>query len=203
MKHIKGAKNLANPKCEVLIELRKQCHTFNCQLASIYKDDKKTVQNTCKKTAQAEKKNIDPFSTEVFQHCSQSEQPFAIFLCAQHSLIRHAIKNWYQQCKFWITVTHEIEIMASATAIVNAFNRAGYEWYSSKHKPSLTLQMKIDCLNFIIEWLKKLRGKENQICYTDEMTICVDEVHSQQWVTRIKKETWHKNCIDVQYKGYT
>jgi len=68
--------------------------------------------------------------------------------------------------------------MASATAIVNAFNRAGYGQYSSKHKSSLTLQMKIDCLNFIIEWLKKLKGKENQICYTDEMTICVDEIHS-------------------------
>jgi hypothetical protein len=67
MGRTKGAKDLANPKREALIELRKQCHTSNCQLASIYKCDEKTVQNTCKKAAQAEKENIDPLSTEAFQ----------------------------------------------------------------------------------------------------------------------------------------
>jgi len=100
MKRTKGAKDLANSKHRALIELRKQCHTSNCQLTSIYKCDEKTVQNTCKKAAQAEKKNIDPLSTEAFQHCSQSEQPSAISLCAQRSLIRHATKNQYQWRKF-------------------------------------------------------------------------------------------------------
>ena len=95
MRCIKNAKNLVNSKCEALIELKKQCHTFNCQLTSIYKCDKKTVQNMCKKAAQAKKENIDSLSTEVFQCCSQSEQPFSISLCAQRSLIRHAIKNQY------------------------------------------------------------------------------------------------------------
>ena len=203
MGRTKGAKDLANPKCEALIELRKQCHTSNCQLSSIYKCDEKTVQNTCKKAAQAEKENIDPLSTEAFQRRPQSGQPSVISLCAQRSLIRHATKNRYQRRKSWVTVAREIEIMASATAIANAFNRAGYGRYPPKHKPPLTLQMKIDRLNFIIEWLEKLRGKEDQICYTDETAIRVGEVRGQQWVTRIKKETWHKDCIDVQYKGYT
>lgn len=81
----------------------------------------------CKKAAQVKKENIDFLSTEAFQHHPQLKQSFAIFLCAQRSLIRHATKNQYQWCKFQITVACEIEIMASATAIVNAFNRAGYE----------------------------------------------------------------------------
>jgi len=180
MGRTKGAKDLANPKCRALIELRKQCHTSNRQLASIYKCDEKTVRNTRKKAAQVEKENIDPLSTEVFQRHPQSGQPSAISLCAQRSLIRHAIKNQYQRRKSWVTVAREIGIMASATAIANTFNRAGYGRYSPKHKPPLTLQMKINHLNFVIEWLEKLRGKEDQICYTDETVIRIDEVHSQQ-----------------------
>jgi len=180
MGRTKGAKDLANSKRGALIELSKQCHTSNRQLASIYKCDEKTVQNTRKKAAQAEKENIDSLSTEAFQRRPQSGQPSVISLCAQRSLIRHATKNRYQQRKSWVTVAHEIRIMASAAAIVNAFNRAGYGRYPPKHKPPLTLQMKINHLNFIIEWLKKLRGKEDQISYTDKTVICVNEVHSQQ-----------------------
>lgn len=139
MGRTKGAKDLTNPKRGALTELSKQCYTSNRQLASIYKCDEKTVRNTRKKAAQAEKENIDPLSTEAFQRRPQSGRPPVISLRAQRSLIRHATKNRYQRRKSWVTVAREIGIMASVTAIANVFNRAGYGRYPLKHKPPLTL----------------------------------------------------------------
>ena len=75
--------------------------------------------------------------------------------------------------------------------------------YPPRYKPSLSLEMKAERLGFCEEWLEKLREKEHMIVYTDETAVRVGETRGQQWVTRRADEVWHKDCIDVRYRGYT
>ena len=93
--------------------------------------------------------------------------------------------------------------MISATVINAAFKREGYDRYSPRYKPSLSSKQKLERLQFAIEWLEKLRGKEHMVIHSDETFIRVGETRGQIWVTRLKKEAYHKDCLDVRYRGYT
>lgn len=41
------------------------------------------------------------------------------------------------------------------------------------------------------------------IVHTDETSVRVDESRGQIWVTRLQDEAYHKDCVDVRYRGYT
>ena len=41
------------------------------------------------------------------------------------------------------------------------------------------------------------------IVYTDETSVRVGESRGQIWVTRLDSEAYHKDCVDVRYRGYT
>ena len=100
-------------------------------------------------------------------------------------------------------IARELGIIASATAIYSAFSRAGYGRYPPRHKPLLSPGMKKERLNFVTEWESKLQGKEHMIVYTDETLVRVGESRGQIWVTRLPDEAYHKDCVDVRYRGYT
>ena len=63
--------------------------------------------------------------------------------------------------------------------------------------------MKKERYNFANEWLPKLKGKEHMIVYIDKTSVRVGESRGQIWVTRTTREAYHKDCIDVRYRGYT
>lgn len=65
------------------------------------------------------------------------------------------------------------------------------------------MEQKLDRLNFAIEWLEKLEGKEHMIIYCDETLVRVGESRGQIWVTRNKNEQYHVDCVDARYRGYT
>ena len=79
----------------------------------------------------------------------------------------------------------------------------GYGRYPPRFKPPLSPEMKAQRLGFSVKWLEKLRGKEHIIVYIDETAVRVRETRGQQWITRRVDEVWHKDCIDVRYRGYT
>lgn len=198
-----GAIDLPEAKRGALIALSKNNGTSNRQLARQYQCDEKTVRNTLSKASDAEKENIDPLSSEVHQRRPQSGRPSIITPRTQRSLIRHATKNSYQRRKPWVVIARELGITASASSINNAFARAGYSRYPPKYKPPLTPEQKLQRLNFAIEWLEKLESKYDRIIYTDETSVRVGESRGQIWVTRTKDEAYHKDCVDVRYRGYT
>lgn len=41
------------------------------------------------------------------------------------------------------------------------------------------------------------------VVHSDETSIRVGESRGQIWVTRLKEEAYHKDCLDVRYRGYT
>ena len=71
------------------------------------------------------------------------------------------------------------------------------------HKPPLTPEMKKERLDFVTEWQPRLEGKEHMIVHTDETSVRVGESRGQIWVTRLPSEVYHKDCIDMRYRGYT
>ena len=93
--------------------------------------------------------------------------------------------------------------MAYITAVNTAFVRAEYGRYPPRHKSPLSPQMKAERLGFVTEWEPKLRGKEHMIVHTDETSVRVGESRGQIWVTRLADEVYHKDCVDVRYRGYT
>ena len=93
--------------------------------------------------------------------------------------------------------------MASPTAINAAFSRAGHGRYPPRYKPSLSLEQKQKRLQYAIDWLETLRGKEHMVVHSDETSIRVGETRGPIWVTRLPEEAYHKDCVDVRYRGYT
>ena len=203
MPRTKGTKDLSEAKRGTLLEVSKTSNISNRQLAKRYRCDKKTVANVLKRAGEAEKENIDRLSSQAHQRRPQSGQPPAINERQQRQLIRHATKNKYQRRKPWVRITRELGIMASAIAIYSAFSRAGYGRYPPRHKPLLSPDMKKERLNFVTEWEPKLQGKEHMIVYTDETSVRVGESRGQIWVTRLPNEAYHKDCVDIRYRGYT
>lgn len=203
MPRTRGSNDLPEAKRGALIEVKKTSNISNRQLAKRYRCDKKTVANVLKRAGEAEKENIDPLTSEAHQRRPQSGRPLAINERQQRQLIRHATKNRFQRRKPWVRIARELGIMASATAIHSAFSRAGYGRYPPRHKPLLSPEMKKERLEFVTEWEPKLQGKEHMIVHTDETSVRVDESRGQIWVTRLQDEAYHKDCVDVRYRGYT
>ena len=198
-----GSKDLELPKRGALIELHNTSHISKAQLAKKYNCDRKTVRNVLKRAENAEKENLDPLSSEAHQRRPSSGRPPIINDRQQRSLIRHATKNRFQRRKSWVVIARELGIMASPTAIYSAFKRAGYGRYPPHHKPLLSKEMKKERLDFVTEWEPKLQGKEHMIVHTDETSVRVGESRGQIWVTRKDDEAYHKDCVDVRYRGYT
>ena len=94
-------------------------------------------------------------------------------------------------------------MMHSAIAINSAFIRAGYDRFPPWYKPPLSKEMQKESLEFVTEWEPKLQGKEHMIVHTDETSVRVRESRGQIWVTRLPGEEYHKDCIDMRYRGYT
>ena len=93
--------------------------------------------------------------------------------------------------------------MASASAIYSAFKRGGYGRHPPHYKPPLTKEMKETRLGFVTKWESKLKGKEHMVVHTDETSVRVGESRGQIWVTRKADEEYHKDCLDIRYRGYT
>ena len=203
MGRTKGKTDLPEARRGALIELKKNNNVSNNKLAKKYDCDKNTVRSILKRADEAEKENIDPLSSEPHQRRPQSGRPLAINTRLQRRLIRHATKNEFQRKKPWVQIAREIGCMASAAAINGAFKRAGYGRYPPRYKPPLTREQKLERLQFAIEWLEKLRGKEHMVVHSDETSIRVGESRGQMWVTRLPGEEYHKDCLDVRYRGYT
>jgi hypothetical protein len=203
MGRIKGKKDLGGPKKGALIALSELDNVSNRQVARANNCDEKTVRNARKRASEAEKENLDPLSTEAHQRRPQSGRPLTINDRLLRQLIRHATKNEFQRRKPWVTIAREIGCMAAASTVNAAFKRAGYGRYPPRYKPPLTPEQKLQRLEFAIEWLEKLRGKEHMIVHSDETSIRVGESRGQIWVTRLPSEVYHKHCIDVRYRGYT
>lgn len=100
-------------------------------------------------------------------------------------------------------IAREVGCIASATAINAAFTRAGYRRYPPRYKPPLSPEQKQKRLDFAIDWLERLRGKEHMVMHSDETSIRVGESRGQIWVTRLQDEIYHRNCLDIRYRGYT
>lgn len=203
MGRIKGAVDLPEAKRGALIELKNNFNISNRQLAKKYDCNKETVRNIVNRAGDAEKENIDPLSSEAHQRRPQSGRPLAINARLRRRLVRHATKNKFQRRKKWVTIAREIGCMASATAINAAFKKEGYGRHPPRYKPPLSPEQKLERLQFAVEWLEKLRGKEHMVVHSDETSIRVGESRGQIWVTRLKEEAYHKDCLDVRYRGYT
>ena len=48
-----------------------------------------------------------------------------------------------------------------------------------------------------------LNSKEHIIMHTDETSVRVDEYRGQIWVTRLQDEAYHKDYVNIRYRGYT
>ena len=203
MTRTKGNKDLPTPKKGALAALTNINNLSNRQIAREYHCDEKSVRNVKKRVSDAEKENQDPFSLQVHQRRPQSGRPLAINNRLLRQLIRYATKNKYQRRKPWVTIAREIRCMASPGAINSAFSRAGYGRYPPRYKPPLSPEQKLQRIQFAIEWVEKLRGKEHMVVYCDETSIRVGESRGQIWVTRLKEEAYHKDCLDIRYRGYT
>ena len=70
-----GSKDLAEAKKRALIELRNTNHISKVQLARKFNCHRKTVDNVLKRAENAEKKNLDPLSSEVHQRRLCSGRP--------------------------------------------------------------------------------------------------------------------------------
>lgn len=198
-----GNSNLTEAKKGALIALKQTNNTPNRQLAAQYDCDEKSVRNVLKRVGEAEKENIDPFSSEVLQQRPRSGRPPVISIRTQRQLIRHATKNKFQRRKSWAIIAREIGCGASPSAINSCFERAGYGRYPPRYKPPLSPEQKLQRLNFTIEWLEKLEGKEHMVVHCDETSVRVGETRGQIWVTRTKDEAYHRDCVDARYRGYT
>lgn len=60
-----GKKNLTEAKRGALIALKQTNNISNYQLANEYDCDEKSVRNVLQRAGEAEKENIDPFSSEA------------------------------------------------------------------------------------------------------------------------------------------
>ena len=89
------------------------------------------------------------------------------------------------------------------TIINDVFYRNGYRRRPPKFKPPLTPEQKLERLNFAVEWLEKLEGKEHMLVYCDETAVRVGESRGQQWVTILDGEKWHPDCVELRYKWFT
>ena len=198
-----GKPNISEATRGALIALSHTNHTPNRQLAYRYECDEKTVRNVLDRAREADEENIDPLSSQAHQPRPKSGRPPVITERLQRQLIRHATKNRVQRRKAWVTIAREIGCMASAKAINGAFSRAGYGRYPPRYKPPLSPEQKNRRLEFVTEWLPIIEGKEHMVVHSDETSVRVGEARGQMWVTRTKDEVYHKDCVDVRYRGYT
>ena len=203
MARTKGSNDLPEAKRGALLELSNSSNISNRQLAKVYGCGKSTVANIKKRALQAEKENIDPLSSQAHQRRPQSGRPPVINERLLRRLIRCATRNKYQRRKSWVTIAREIGCMASVGAIHAAFTKTGYGRYPPRYKPPLSPEQKLQRIQFAIEWVEKLRGKEHMVVYYDETSIRVGESRGQIWVTRLKEEAYYADCLDIRYRGYT
>ena len=175
----KGNIDLSAPKKGALMALSNLNNVSNRQVADVFHCDEKTVRNVKKRVSEAEKENIDPFSLEAHQRRPQSGRPLVINDRLLRRLVRHATKNRFNRRKPWVQIAREVGCMASTGAIHAAFSRAGYGRYPPRYKPPLSPEQKLKRLQFAIEWLEKLRGKEHMIVHSDETSIRVGETRGQ------------------------
>ena len=204
MAKTKGAHELSQAQFGGILEAKNQAfNECNRRIAKCYKCSESSVRNMAQRAADADKENIDPFTPEACTAKPRSGRPFAISPRNSRRLIRQATKNKYQRRKDWVTIAREIGINASPSAINSAFHRAGYGRYPPRYKPQLNTQQKNQRLNFCTEWVDKLRGKEHQIVFCDEMTIRAGERRGQMWITRTEEEAYHPDCIESRFSAFT
>lgn len=78
-----GKPNLSEAKRGALIALKQTNSTPNRQLADRYDCHEKSVRNILKRAGEAEKENIDPFSSEAHQQRPRPGRPIAISIRTQ------------------------------------------------------------------------------------------------------------------------
>ena len=195
--------NIPEPKRGALLALADKQVGSKRKLAEAFDCSKDTVRNIQKRAREAEKENIDPNSSETHQQRPRPGQPCKLSIRTKRQLIRHATKNRYQRRKTWWTIAQELKIEASTTTVNDVFYRNGYRRRPPKFKPSLTPEQKLERLDFAIEWLEKLEGKEHMVVYCDETAVRVGELRGQQWITILDEEEWHPDCVQHRYKGFT
>ena len=170
-----GQPQLTNSRRGGVLALIENSNLSNVQIAQRMRCHEKTVRNIKKRAQDAEKENIDPYEAKAIGSHPRPGQPSKITIRDQRRLIRQATKNRFQRRKPWTVIASECGIQAHHTAINNAFIRAGYERYPSRHKPQLSSEIKKERYTFAKEWLPKLKGKEHMIMYTNKTSVRVEE----------------------------
>lgn len=198
-----GRKHLEAPAKGGVLALSNATNLSNVQIAETFGCAESTVRRVKTRAQEAEKENIDPYSQEAHQHRPGKGRHLKIDIRTQRRLVRHATKNKTQRHKSWAIIAKELGVVASTTAINNAFYRAGYRRCHPKRKPPLNAEQKEKRYEFVQEWIPKLRGKEHMIVYVDDTAVRVGESRGQNCVTRRKDEEWHPDCIKPKYRGYS
>ena len=178
MGRTKGESNLSEAQRGEILALadanvapkREIVNTFNC--------DDKTVGNILKRARQAEKENIDLYSSQAHQQHPRPGQPRKFGPRTERQLVKHATKNKYQRRKQWAVIAREIGLEAADSTINKIFYRHGYMRRAPRYKPSLTPELKHERLNFAIKYLEELEGKEHMVVYCNKTAVRVGEVRA-------------------------
>ena len=186
-----------------VLAVKTNTNLSNRQIAKKQDCDEKSVRNVQRVASQAEKENRNPMDPLIHKKKPRSGRPRLLNDRDARRMIRYATKNKANRRKPWVQIARECGYLAKSSTIDNCFIMHGYGRYPPRFQPPLSPEMKTQRLEFSEEWLEKLRGKEHMIVYTDETAVCVGESRGQIWVTRRADEVWHKDCIDVRYRGYT
>ena len=88
-----GAIELDPVKRGILLDATLFHNASNRQAAQRIGCGEATMRNIKKRAEEAEKENLDPFTTQALQPRQRSGRPPAINQRAAHQLIRHATKN--------------------------------------------------------------------------------------------------------------
>ena len=116
------------------------------------------------------------YSLEAHQQRPRTSQPRKLSQRIKRHLIRYTTKNKYQRRKTWWIITQELKIKASVTTINNIFYRNRYRRRPLKNKPLLTLEQKVERLNFIIKQLEELESKEYIVVYYNKTAVRIREI---------------------------
>ncbi len=132
----------------ILLDATLFSNISNRQAAKRIGVDEGTVRNVRKRAEEAEKENLDPFTSKALQPRQRSGRPYAIDRRIERQLIRHATKNKVQRRKAWTVIARELGLTFSATVIEAAFLRNRYGRYPPLYKPPLNAQQRRRRLEF-------------------------------------------------------
>ena len=170
-----GNRDLTDLQKGGVLALKTYTNLSNRQTAKLQHCSEKSVRNVHRVAYEAEKENRDPMDPLIHIKKPRSGRPYILNDRDARRMIRYVIKNKANRRKPWVDIVREYGYFAKISIINNCFFRHGYGRYPPRFKPPLSPEMKAQYLRFSEEWLEKLRGKEHQVIYTDEISVRVRE----------------------------